>query len=300
MSSHYILGVFLAILCGVLMNCGLLLQKKVINEIPKEARHTRFMRTLFKRPLWVAGFLLEFVGGAVTFMLAQNIIGPALVPGLLATGYIVLVIGSIRILGETLTKVEYFGMGLLIFGIGLIGLSALEINNGMVREALDDPAAVFRIVLFTAILFVLWVGTHLAALRSKRRKGVIMGFSNGFPFSLSNFWIAPLIALIWIVLGGKGTTVQVVFFVVSCIIMILVNLLGIRQTQEAFKFGDAHNVIPMQQIPVQIAPILYYFAVFSLNPPSSISVLYILSGVLLIIVSGFFLSRRQAELERIV
>jgi drug/metabolite transporter (DMT)-like permease len=300
MSSHYILGVFFAVLCGVLMNCGLLLQKKVINEIPKEARNTRFMRTLIKKPLWVTGFLLEFVGGAVTFMLAQNYIGLALVPGLLATGYIVLVIGSIRLLGETLNKQEYLGVVLLFLGISLVGVSALEIHPDTIRESLTDSDTIFRIIIFTAVMFALWGLTHFASLRSRGRKGVIMGFSNGFPFSLSNFWIAPLIALIWIVLGGKGTPVQVAFFVVSCIIMILVNLLGIRQTQEAFKFGDAHNVIPMQQIPVQIAPILYYFSVFSLKPPSGKSVLYILSGALLIIVSGFFLSRRQAELERIV
>jgi hypothetical protein len=55
----------------------------------------------------------------------------------------------------------------------------------------------------------------------------------------------------------------------------------------------------MQQIPVQIAPILYYFSVFSLTPPAGRSVIYILTGALLIVVSGFFLSRRQARLEQI-
>lgn len=299
MDSDYLLGVSLAILCGVLINGGLLCQKKVINEVPKEAREKRFMRTLLKNPLWVTGFLVEFIGGAVTFMLAQNYIGPALVPGLMATGFIVLVVGSIRILGETLSGTEYLGIFLLILGVALLGLSALGIQSETVRAALADPDTIFRIVVFTVAMIVLWGLTHLAALRSKGRKGVIMAFSNGFPFGLSNFWIAPLLAVIWIVLGGKGTTDQIVIFVAACIIMVVTNLLGIRQTQEAFKFADAHNVIPVQQVSVQIAPILYYFSVFSLNPPSGKSVVYILTGVLLIVVSGFFLGRRQAELEGI-
>jgi drug/metabolite transporter (DMT)-like permease len=299
MDGNYILGVSLAIFCGVLINGGLLCQKKVINEISKEARKKYFMRTLFKKPLWLTGFLLEFIGGAVTFMLAQNYIGPALVPGLMAIGFIVLAIGSVWILGETLNILEYVGILTLLFGVALLGLSALEIHSETVREALSDPDTIFRITLFTVAMFALWGLTHFVALRSEGRKGVIMGFSNGFPFSLSNFWIAPLLAVIWIVLGGKGTPNQIAFFVVSCIIMIVVNLLGIRQTQEAFKFGDAHNVIPMQQIPVQIAPILYYFSVFSLTPPTGRSVIYILTGALLIVISGFLLSRRQAKLEQI-
>jgi hypothetical protein len=188
---------------------------------------------------------------------------------------------------------------MLFFGVALLGLSALEIHSETVREALSDPDTVHRITVFTVAMFALWGMTHFAALRSKRSKGVIMGFSNGFPFSLSNFWIAPLLAVIWIVLGGTGTPNQITFFVASCIIMIVVNLLGIRQTQEAFKFADAHNVVPMQQIPVQIAPILYYYSVFSLTPPAGRSMTYILTGALLIVVSGFFLGRRQSKLEQI-
>jgi drug/metabolite transporter (DMT)-like permease len=299
MDGNYLLGVSMAVFCGVLINGGLLCQKKVINKIPKEARKKRFMRTLIRNPLWRTGFLLEVIGGTVTFMLAQNYIGPALVPGLMATGYIVLVIGSIRILGETLNRLEYMGILLLFFGVALLGLSALEIRDETVREALAAPGTISRIVVFTAAMSALWGLTYFAALRGKGRKGIIMGFSNGFPFCLSNFWIAPLLAFIWIVLGGNGTPNQIILFVVSCIIMIVVNLLGIRQTQEAFKFADAHNVIPMQQIPVQIAPILYYFYVFSLESPSGRSVIYILTGVLCIIVSGFLLARRQAELDRI-
>jgi len=299
MRVGYIFGVFLAISCGVFINAGLLCQKKVINETSKEDRNSRFMRTLVRNPLWVCGLILEVVGGAATFMLAQSYIGPTLVPGLMATGYIVLVIGSIRILNERLNRKEYTGIFLLFLGISLLGFSALEIQGGTIREALESNGIVIRIIVFSIAMCLLWGLTHWGALRSRNRRGVIMGFSNGFPFGLSNFWIAPLMALIWVVFGGKGSSLQIGIFIAACVILIVVNLLAIRQTQEAFKFADAHNVIPMQQIPVQIAPILYYFSVFSLDPPSKVSVVYITSGVLLIIVSGFLLCKRQSELEKI-
>lgn len=299
MRIGYLLGVVFAVLCGVFINTGLICQKKVINGISREDRNRRFMKTLVRSPLWVFGFILEYVGGAVTFILAQSYIGPTLVPGLMATGYIVLVIGSIRILKERLNRLEYLGILLLFLGITLLGFSALEIQSETVREALAGDGILARIVIFSAAMCLLWGLTHWGALKSRKRKGIIMGLSNGFPFGLSNFWIAPLMALIWVVLGGNGSPVQIRIFIAASIMLIVLNLLAIRQTQEAFKFADAHNVIPMQQIPVQIAPILYYFSVFSLDPPSKAAVAYIMSGALLIIISGFLLCRRQSELEKI-
>ncbi|MEA3221807.1 MAG: hypothetical protein U9P49_01395 [Thermodesulfobacteriota bacterium] len=58
MDGNYILGVTLAISSGVLNQAGQLLQKKVVNEIPKEAREKHFMRTLLKNPVWITGLLL--------------------------------------------------------------------------------------------------------------------------------------------------------------------------------------------------------------------------------------------------
>ena len=85
----------------------------------------------------------------------------------------------------------------------------------------------------------------------------------------------------------------------ACIILVVSNLLAFTQIQVAFKFGQASNIIPVQQISVQITPILVYFFVFSLTPPKTISGVFIVAGALLIIASGFLLGRRQEELEKI-
>ncbi len=299
MDSNYLLGVGLAILSGIFFHSGALLQKKVVNEIPKQARDKRFMRTLLKHPLWIGGLLMEFGAGAATFILAQSLIGPALVPGLVASGLIVLAIGSVKLNGEMLNRSEYLGIALMILGILFLGLSELGISTEIVREVLKFSDTVLRVVVFSVSLFALWVVTHLLALKRTRRKGMLIAFSNGFPFSLSNFWISPLLAVIFVVLGGNGSFAQVMLLVIASIILVGTNALGVRQTQEAFKIAQASNVIPVQQITVQITPILVYFYVFSLTPPTSLAGVYIIAGSLLIVVSGFLLGRRWAAPETI-
>ena len=156
-----------------------------------------------------------------------------------------------------------------------------------------------RIALLTVCLFALWGVTHLASLRSARRKGILMAFSNGFPFAISNFWVSPLLAVFTVVLTGGGTLAQTGLFVLASVILIGSNVFGIRQTNEAFRFAQASNIIPVQQLPVQITPILFYFYVYALTPPKRISVFFITAGVALIITAAFLLGRRQSEIEKI-
>ena len=299
MDFKYILGVALAILSGIINNLGVLLQKKVVNEVPPECRDRGFLRRLLKNPLWLFGLFLQVVVGMIAFVAAQAMIGPALVPGLMAAGLIVLALGSVKLMGEKLSLPEYAGIFLMIIGIALLGLSELGIDIEVVRASLASPNTVLRIAIFTAIMIGSCLAFHLVSLKSPKRKGIIMGFSNGFLFSLSNFWICPLTAIITIVLAGKGNSLQVVLFIAASVILTLSNLIAFSQIQVAFKYGQASNIIPVQQISVQITPILVYFLVFSLTPPSTLSAVFIILGALLIILAGFLLGRRQEELEKI-
>ena len=187
-------------------------------------------------------------------MVAQALIGPALVPGLMAAGLVVLAVGSVRLIGESLDFSEVVGIVLLIAGIVLLGLSELEISVDVVRERLGDPGTATRVAVLTVSLFVLWAATHLQAMRLSRRKGIVMAFSNGFPFAISNFWISPLLAVGAVVLAGDGSWGQTGLFVLASVILVSCNVLGIRQTNEAFKWAQASNVIPVQQLSVQVTP----------------------------------------------
>jgi hypothetical protein len=122
---------------------------------------------------------------------------------------------------------------------------------------------------------------------------MLIALANGFLACLSDFWINPLLALIVIVLSGYGTNLQLIIFTIAALILTMCATVITWQNQMAFKVAQASNVLPMAQVPIQIAPILVYFFIFALTPPSSIAFAYILVGTILTIVAGFLLGRRQ-------
>ena len=60
----YWLGVSLAVIAGFCNNFGSVLQKKVVNEIPPEAKEQRFFKTLVRRSfrICIVRFLSEWTG----------------------------------------------------------------------------------------------------------------------------------------------------------------------------------------------------------------------------------------------
>ena len=180
MTLNYIIGVTLGILGGILTQSGQLLEKLAVNQIRKDEPEKGFMRRLFKNPIWLLGVIFGLGGGTTAYMIAQSMIGPALTPGLMASGLIVLAIGSVRINQEILNASERFGVGLMIAGILLLGLSELRINETQVRTTLADHNAVARIAVFTASLFLISFVTRVIAPHVKQREGMLIALTNGF------------------------------------------------------------------------------------------------------------------------
>ena len=298
MTLNYILGVTLGILGGILTQFGQLLEKQAVNQVRIDNAEKDFMRRLFRNRTWVLGVIFGLGGGTAAYMMAQSMIGPALTPGLMASGLIVLAIGSVQINHETLNASEVTGIGLMIIGILLLGLSELEINQTQVRATLANQNALIRIAIFTLSLFFISIVTLSVAHRVHGRKGMLIALTNGFLACLSDFWINPLLALIVIVLSGNGSFTQEIIFVIATLILITTATTITWQNQLAFKVAQASNVVPVAQVPIQISPILVYFYIFALKPPSDISVIYILAGTILTIISGFLLGRRKEEPAR--
>lgn len=292
--SSYLLGVFLAILSGSINNVGLVFQKKVVNEVADDAK---FFRSLVKKPLWITGLLMELMIGSVFFMIAQLYIGPALIPGLMAFGLIFLAIGSVKIVGETLKKEEVIGIILMITAIFSLGLSELSVDIAGIDILAFD--LVINITIFTIALFL---GTFICDILQRKidkLKGILLAIASGFQFSLTNFWIAPLMAVIAHVFGGNASLGELFLFIASAIILIAASIIGIMKIQQSFQVANASRMIPIQQVPIQITPIIAYFFVFTLMPPTILPIIYVIIGVALIILSSFLLAKRQAQLEAI-
>jgi drug/metabolite transporter (DMT)-like permease len=293
MNFHYLTGVALGILGGFLTQGGQLLEKKAVNQARQDHPAEGFMHSLFRNPVWLVGFFVGLGLGTAAYMLAQSMIGPALVPGLMASGLIILAIGSVKMNKEEMNRSEVFGVFMMIIGILFLGLSGLGINSTQVRTTLADRNALNRIILFTASVFCFFLMTRLLVTLKKNRRGMFIGLGNGFLSSLSDFWINPLLALVVLVLGGHGTLPQAIIVGFSASLLVFCGTFITWQNQVAFKYAQASNIIPVAQVPNQISPVIVYFYVFALTPPRPISVFYILAGTILTIIAGFLLGRRQ-------
>ena len=296
MADLYLIGVFLALIAGVSNAIGNILQKKVVNEIPIQERDDKFMRSLIKNPTWILGLASSMGLSTIFIMTAQYMIGPVLVPGLTASGMIFLAIGSIKLLNEKLRSSEIVGILMMIVAIILLAFSNLDIPNDDVN--LLDINLIIRMVIFTGIMLILFFFFIISSKKFQKKRGLIFAVSGGFLFALTNLWMSPLVVSIGPIFSLSAHALEIIIFILAIVILFLANIYAIKYTQEAYKFAQASNVQPTQQIPTQIAPIFIYFAIFT-KTASVISIFLIVIGVLIIIIGGFLLSQRQAELEAI-
>jgi hypothetical protein len=283
----------MAILSGVSNNYGTVIQKKVVNMFLDEQK---FFRNLVKNPTWLFGLVLQNGIGAIFFMIAQIFIGPTLIPGLMAAGLIVLAVGSIKIIGEHLKPSEMIGIFIMIAAITLLGFSNMSIDLSI--QDLTNLNFFMRIIIFTAVLYSI-AGLFYVFQSKNFHQGISLAVYSGFQFALSNFWISPLMIVIVKVFTGTASIIEYITFIMSLIILIATNIFGISSLQKAFKKGQASNLIPIQQVPIQIAPPFYYLAVFLLPIPNLLSIIFLSMGIILVMFSSFLLGKRQAQLEKI-
>jgi drug/metabolite transporter (DMT)-like permease len=293
--SGYSLGVTFSVASGISNNVGMVLQKRVVSELPDQEK--RFMRRLIKNPVWLVGLILQLALGTALFIFAQAYIGPALIPGLMSVGLVFLAIGAVRIAHESLGKVEKAGIGLMIVAITLIGLSGLSVQ---IMVDYTQPTFLERIWVFTLAGLVGAVMCFSVPKRYRQR-AVLFAIGSGFLTALTNFWIAPLIGVIEKVFTGIAVPTELAMFAAACVILILTGLFSITTLQTAFKTGEASRLVPLQAVPIQIAPALVYFYVFvGMGPsPSDLSMAFMFGGILLIIIAGFLLGKQQGKMEKI-
>ncbi|MFW5780384.1 MAG: hypothetical protein ACOCWI_02905 [Bacillota bacterium] len=293
----YIIGVLLAIMAGITNFTGPILQKKAINDIKQEKENIT-MRDLIRKPIWISGLLLICVVNVILIALAQSLIGAALIPGLTASGFIVLAIGSVKILGEKLKKQEIMAIALLLMGVIFVTMSQLSIIGDI--ERFYNTAFVVRISAFSILFLALWMGFFYGGKKSKKTKAVFMSFAVGFPFILSNVWVQPFMLSAQSVLSNDYMPMSIFVLIAGAAIVSLANIFGIIHMQHAMAEANASIVIPIHQVPQQISPIIIYFLIYMLAAPSVLSYFFIIIGMSMIIYAGFILSRRQKQIDKLV
>ncbi|OLS13972.1 MAG: hypothetical protein RBG13Loki_2368 [Promethearchaeota archaeon CR_4] len=295
--ADYVLGVIYGILAGIFNFLGQVLQKKAINDTAQEKRDSALVRSLIHNKTWLMGIVSMVAFSAVFMILGQAIVGAALMPGLVASGFIVLAIGSTKILKESLKLGEYVAIILLAIGIVLIGFSQLSIEGSLTY--FTDPQFNTRLAIFTVVYTGLWLGLFYVGRKGQKFKSIFLAIGTGFPFVVGTIWLQPLIISLGSLFSGTAGAFEWVIFLIAAIITLIVNLLGLGHYQYALNAGNASIVVPVQQIPQQIAPIFTYFVIYQFIAPTDYSIYFIVIAILLICIAGFVFGKRQAKLEQI-
>ncbi|HMF30242.1 MAG TPA: hypothetical protein VKK79_02415, partial [Candidatus Lokiarchaeia archaeon] len=209
----------------------------------------------------------------------------------------ILAIGSVVILKESLKLAEITAIILLIIAITLIGFSQLSITASL--SYFDDALFNARLAIYTIIFTGLWLGFFYTGRKAKKFNSLLLAIGTGFPFVVGNIWLQPFIISFASVFAPSPAIVVWVIFLIAATITVLANVIGLGHYQYALNAGNASIVVPVQQIPQQIAPIITYFLIYELPSPTPYSFYLLLVGVILICIAGFLLGKRQATLEKI-
>jgi len=293
----YFLGILSGVLSGFANFFGQILQKKAINDIKKE-KGTMSLKDLIKNPTWLFGLFCIIALSAVFLILCQLWVGPALAPGLVASGFIVLAIGSAKILGEKLNKEEYIAIGMLILAVVCLSFSQLSIEPNI--QLFREEFFVDRISIISGLFIAIWLFLYYTGKKSTRKKAILLALATGFPFVVGNVWMQPFIITAGNFFSGTLNIYTIRLLIISTVLVTITNIGGMIHMQTAMASGNASIVIPVMQIPQQLGSIVIYFLIYALKPPFIYSYFLLAISIGLAISAGFLLTRRQAELEELI
>jgi drug/metabolite transporter (DMT)-like permease len=295
--DEYLIGVLAAILGGSISSVGVILQKRVVNQVHSKDKEKKFFRSLVKNPVWLLGLILGTFVPAIFVITAQLYVGPALTPGLMSAGLIVLAIGSVRINKEHLERSDYAGILLMIVAIFFLGGSQLSVP--MATFDLNAQWVLTNSIAYGLILFALSGLFAIVQKGSTTYRAIWLIFAAGCMFAQQNFWIAPLSGTIYDAFVGTATTNELIFFVVSAVVLVMASLIAIVTQQTAYKYGQACTLNTLQQFPTQMSPPVVYLLVFQQKPPNAYSLLLLVLGIVLVLVASYLLARRKVEISKI-
>ena len=292
MNTNYLIGVGAAILAGMAFYSGIVVQKIAVSRLQD---HSRLMYRLIRTPLWIEGFAIQFVIGIPLNLIAAAMIGPAILPGLMATGLIALVIGSIRLGHEAFGRTDALGILFVMSAATLLGLAGLGID--MKSVDFYDAPFLSRLVGFSAMVACFSVACHILQGKNNQLRGIFRTLDAGFMFVQSNLWLSIMMSFFFRWQAGSFSTKDILPAIISTAVAATGSILGVTETQRAFQTGDASRLVPIQAVPQQILPVITYFVVFQLTPSTNGAFVLAGAGVALVLLGSTLLARRQVALQ---
>lgn len=300
---RYALGVAAAIIAGLAFNVGLLIQKAAVG---RASRDTPLMRSLLKSPVWISGFALQFILGTPLYTLSVGLIGPAIVPGLMSIGLIVLALGAVVIQRERLVPKEIVGIVLVMLAVALFGFTRLSID--VHAASMKNPDLLARAGLFSAVLLAIafvcaGAARRLTASAGARAVGAgarvessaaLHAARGGVWYNLGNLGLGFITAGLARFGAGAFDPWEIAIFLAAVALTIAGNLYGIAATQHALALGRAAVAIPLQNAVTQVLPVAVFFLVYHPYAPSAASLAFLGAAGMLLFAGVVLLTGRLA------
>jgi hypothetical protein len=266
---RYAAGIVAAVVAGVAFNVGILIQKAAVDRAPRDRP---LMRSLLKSPVWISGFLLQFVLGTPLYTLSVGLIGPAIVPGLMSVGLVVLALGAVLVRKERVRAGEIAGIAFVVLAVTMFGLSRLSID--VLAGSMTEPALLARAGIFSGLLVGMAVGCAGAARRVGARPqsaAALHAARAGIWYNLGNLGLGFITAGLARFGGGVFDPAEIAVFLAAVALTVLGNLYGIAATQHTLADGRAAVAIPLQNAVTQILPVGVFFLVYRPYVPAAAS-----------------------------
>lgn len=188
------LGLALALLSTTAYNCGLIVEKQALGQLPSiSGRHIlSSMLRLLSAPRWLVGFAMMLCGLGLQ-VLALMVAPVTLVQPLIAGGVVIVLVLSRLVLREHLDHVQYACVGLMALSVVLLALSATGASTEVGHQASGLLLAAVAIPSGTVALMA-----GASALRAGSRKhrmpviGVSYGIATGLLYGVAALAIKAL------------------------------------------------------------------------------------------------------------
>jgi drug/metabolite transporter (DMT)-like permease len=263
-------GIALALCSTVCSNSGMVVEKLAIRRMPTlHARRTvEMIRTLFRAPLWVFGFVL-LVSGLGVQVLALTLAPISIVQTVSACGIVLLLVLSHILLGDRLGRFEYLGMALVLLALVLLGLSidphadhAASSGSFGALVLAAIPAVVASFCLFFAAESI-----HGSSVRRSRLRAPLFGLSSGLLYGVAALGVKEVSTILE--RDGLVRGVPHVFSSPALYVVLAASVLGFLIFQTALQRCLASILVPVNNLSGSAYFIVVGSAVFHEHLPNA-------------------------------
>jgi len=255
-----IFGILLALACALATNVGFLYKHRgACAAPPVNMRHPlRTGRALFASPMFAIGMLIAT--GAWIFHVAAMSMAPlSIVQIVLAGGVVLLAVMAERVLGVSIGRKQWIGLGCTAAGLMLLGVT-LPVGHGA-RSHFSTPGMIAFEASLILVGTLLIAGPRLGA--PEEHHGFMLGAAAGILFGVSDVAIKAMSGLV----GAHGVLGLVSPWLLICV---AASVAAFYASAKGLQDGDPVPVIAITGTAANIAGVIGGIIVFgdplSANP----------------------------------